>query len=184
MVRVWKENLVTTGARGTTGWGLSTKSRKCNSRTRGNAFFRATGLSLKFNRSSMVLLKTPILWIGHKKNKICSNMDDHTKWSQKEKDKYHMMSYVESKIWHKWSYRWNRKTHRHREQSCGCQGGGEVGDGWSRSLGLETPTGIYRMDKHWGSIVEHRGLYSVSWEEKQYEKECMYNRTTLLYSRN
>ena len=32
-----------------------------------------------------------------------------------------------------------KQTHRHREQTCGCQGGGEVGEGWSRSLGLETP---------------------------------------------
>ena len=42
---------------------------------------------------------------------------------------------------------WNRKydtneliyeteTHRHREQTCGCQGGEEVGEGWSGSLGL------------------------------------------------
>ena len=27
-------------------------------------------------------------------------------------------------------------THRHREQTCGCQGGGEVGEEWSGSLGL------------------------------------------------
>ena len=23
-----------------------------------------------------------------------------------------------------------KQTHRHREQTCGCQGGGVVGDGW------------------------------------------------------
>ena len=31
--------------------------------------------------------------------------------SQKEKDKHHMISlisYVESKTWHKWTYLWNR----------------------------------------------------------------------------
>ena len=47
-------------------------------------------------------------------NAICSNMDAtgdyHTKWSsQKEKTStiwYHL--YVESKIWHKWTYLWNR----------------------------------------------------------------------------
>ena len=27
-------------------------------------------------------------------------------------------------------------THRHREQTCGCQGGGAVGEGWIGSLGL------------------------------------------------
>ena len=29
-----------------------------------------------------------------------------------------------------------KQTHRHREQTCGCQWGGEVGEGWIRSLGL------------------------------------------------
>ena len=29
-----------------------------------------------------------------------------------------------------------KQTHRHREQTCGCQGGGWVGDGWTGSLGL------------------------------------------------
>ena len=27
-------------------------------------------------------------------------------------------------------------THKHKEQTCGCQGGGEVGEGWSGSLEL------------------------------------------------
>ena len=29
-----------------------------------------------------------------------------------------------------------KETHRHREQTCGCQGGGQVGEGWVGSLGL------------------------------------------------
>ena len=29
-----------------------------------------------------------------------------------------------------------KQTHRHREQTCGCQGGREVGEGWIESLGL------------------------------------------------
>ena len=29
-----------------------------------------------------------------------------------------------------------KQTHRHREQTCGCQVGGQVGDGWARSLGV------------------------------------------------
>ena len=29
-----------------------------------------------------------------------------------------------------------KQTHRHREQTCGCQGGGEKGEGWTGSLGL------------------------------------------------
>ena len=29
-----------------------------------------------------------------------------------------------------------KQIHRHREQTCGCQGEGEVGEGWIGSLGL------------------------------------------------
>ena len=29
-----------------------------------------------------------------------------------------------------------KQTHRHREQTCACQGGGWVREGWSGSLGL------------------------------------------------
>ena len=29
-----------------------------------------------------------------------------------------------------------KQTHRHRQQTCGCQEGGGVGEGWSGSLGL------------------------------------------------
>ena len=29
-----------------------------------------------------------------------------------------------------------KQTHRHREQTCGCQGGVRVREGWSGSLGL------------------------------------------------
>ena len=29
-----------------------------------------------------------------------------------------------------------KQTHRHREQTCGCQGRGEVKEGWSESLVL------------------------------------------------
>ena len=29
-----------------------------------------------------------------------------------------------------------KQTHRYREQTCGCQGGEGVGEGWIRSLGL------------------------------------------------
>ena len=44
-----------------------------------------------------------------------------------------------------------KQTHRHREETCGCQGGGEVEDGWSGSLGLaDANYYIYRMDKQQG----------------------------------
>ena len=45
--------------------------------------------------------------------------------SQKEKDKYHMISHI-------WNLKYNTnelmyeiETHRHTEYSCGCQGGGD-----------------------------------------------------------
>ena len=57
---------------------------------------------------------------------------------QKEKDKYYMISLIcVIKIWHKWVYPQNRKTHRHREQTCGCQAArGRKGVEWTGSLGL------------------------------------------------
>ena len=66
---------------------------------------------------------------------------------------------------------------RHREQTCGCQGGG----GWERDkLGVwdqQMQTIIYRMDKQQGPTVQHRELYSISWVNhhgKEYEKEYIY----------
>ena len=54
-----------------------------------------------------------------------------------------------------------KQTHRHREQTCGCQGGG----GWARDgLGVwdqQMQTIIYRMDKQQGPTVQHRELYSI-----------------------
>ena len=48
---------------------------------------------------------------------------------------YHL--YVESKIWQKWTYLPKQKQiHRHRKQTCGCQGVGVVGEGGIGSLGL------------------------------------------------
>ena len=49
--------------------------------------------------------------------------DYHTKWCQKETNTMWYHTYVEYKIWHK-PYQQNRNTHRHREQTCGCQGRG------------------------------------------------------------
>ena len=68
--------------------------------------------------------------LSHKKewnNALCSYMDGprdyHTKWSKSERERktntiwYYL--YVESKIWHKWTYLRNRNRLRHREQTCG-----------------------------------------------------------------
>ena len=29
-----------------------------------------------------------------------------------------------------------KQTHGHRQQTCGCQGGGREGEGWTETLGL------------------------------------------------
>ena len=49
-----------------------------------------------------------------------------------------------------------RQSHRHREQTCGCQGGGGVGEGWSGRLGSADVSFIYRMYKQQGPTLYHR----------------------------
>ena len=80
--------------------------------------------------------------------------------SQKEKDKYHMLSLI-CGIYNMTQMNPSMKqkqTHRHREQTCGCQarGGGGVGL-WGRyALGVwgqQMQTTIYRMDKQQGPTV-------------------------------
>ena len=58
--------------------------------------------------------------------------------SQKEKGKYHTISLTWG-IWnmHKWTYPQNRNRLRHREQTCGYQGGKGSGEGRTGSLELE-----------------------------------------------
>ena len=55
-----------------------------------------------------------------------------------------------------------KQTQRHREQTCGCQGGGE----WEREgLGVwdqQMQTIIHRIDKQQAPTVWHRELYSIS----------------------
>ena len=56
---------------------------------------------------------------------------------QTEKGKYHMISLtcgVSNMTQMNLPVK-QKRTHRHREQTCGCQGGG-VGEGWIGSLGL------------------------------------------------
>ena len=70
-----------------------------------------------------------------------------------------------------------KQTHRHREQTCGCQGGkGE----WGEELGVwdqQMQTSIYRMDKQ-GPTVQYRELYIqypvINHNGKEYEKEYIY----------
>ena len=67
------------------------------------------------DKEGMVHIYNGIL-LSHKKkwNKaICSNMCTtrgyHINWNKSEKDKYHMVYlYIDSKIWHKWTWLQNR----------------------------------------------------------------------------
>ena len=74
------------------------------------------------------------------------------------------------------------QTRRHKEQTYGCHGGGEVEEEWIGSLGLADATYwvgqkvhldfsitcysiIYKMDKQQGPTVQHSELYSMSWDK-------------------
>ena len=70
-----------------------------------------------------------------------------------------------------------KQTHRHREQTCCCQGGGEWGRGGLGVWGQKMKTITFRMDKQQGPTVQHRELYPISWDKlygKEYRKECMH----------
>ena len=110
--------------------------------------------------------------------------------SQKEKSHtiwYHL--YVESKLWHKWTYLWNKNIHRHREQTYGCQGGREVGGGMYQKSGVSRCKLLYIEWMNKG-LLYSTGTYIqypvINRNGKEYKKEYihMYNWVTLLYSRN
>ena len=62
-----------------------------------------------------------------------------SKVSQKEKDKYHI-TYMRNLVQQIWTYTKQKQTHRYREQTCVCQGGGERGEGRNGSLGIAEAT--------------------------------------------
>ena len=53
-----------------------------------------------------------------------------------------------------------KQTHRHREQTCGCQRG--VGRDGLGVQGQQMQTGVYRMDKQQGPNVQHTEFYLIS----------------------
>ena len=55
-----------------------------------------------------------------------------------------------------------KQTHRHKEQTCGCQGGAEMGKGWIGSWDQQMQTIVQRMNKQQGPTIQHRELYSIS----------------------
>ena len=57
--------------------------------------------------------------------------DDHTKWSKLDWDSYQVIVrlYLESKIWHKWTYSQSRNVLADIENKHGYLRGMEVGEG-------------------------------------------------------
>ena len=77
-----------------------------------------------------------------------------------------------------------KQTDRYREQTCGCQGRGEQGRTGLRVWDQQVQTIIYKRDKPQGPKVQHRELYSISFNKpyvKEYEKLYMY---TYIYIAN
>ena len=58
-----------------------------------------------------------------------------------------------------------KQTHRHGQQTCSCQGGG--GREWERLgvWGRQMQTITFRMNKQQGPPVQHRELYSISYDK-------------------
>ena len=76
-------------------------------------------------------------------NVICSNIDDtkdyHTKWNKSERER--QIPYAISYMWNLKHGPMNLSTkqkqiHRHREQTCSCQGGGEREGGMDWEFGV------------------------------------------------
>ena len=55
-----------------------------------------------------------------------------------------------------------KQTHKHREETCGCQGGEREGLGvW----GQQTETSIYGIDQQQEPTIQHKELYTISCDE-------------------
>ena len=57
------------------------------------------------------------------------------------------------------------QTYRHREQTCGCQGGVKSERDGPGVWGWQLKTTTYRIDKPPGPTVEHRELYPISYDK-------------------
>ena len=102
--------------------------------------------------------------------------ESHPEWNESERQ-----------IPYDFTYNWNlisntnelfhrKENHGHREQPCGCQGGGSGRD-WESEV-LMHATIAFGMNKQWDPAVEHWELYLViydgSWWKIMWEKEYIY----------
>ena len=72
-----------------------------------------------------------------------------------------------------------KQMHRQREQTCGCQGGGELGEEWIGSLGQADAN--YYIEREWINnkvLLYSTGNYIqylvINHNGKEYEKDCTY----------
>ena len=61
-----------------------------------------------------------------------------------------------------------KQAHRHKEQTCGWQGG-VIGEGRTGNLGLADANSSIRLDKQQGPTVQHRELQSISCDKPQWK---------------
>ena len=69
-----------------------------------------------------------------------------------------------------------KQTHRHREQTCGCQGGGALGEEWSGRLGIRSSKLLYRQWINNKVLLYSTGNY-IQYpviNHMENEKECIY----------
>ena len=75
-------------------------------------------------------------------------------------------------IWHKW------KRNKLTETDLRLPRGRWGGEGWTRSWGQQILTIIYKTGKRKGPTIEHRELYSISWDkpswERMWKRVCIY----------
>ena len=98
--------------------------------------------------------------LGHKeerKNAVCSSTaatrDHHTKWSQKEKDRYRTVSLVCGIYTVTQMNLSIQQTHSHRDQTYRCQGGGLRARDRLGTGGHQMQTVTYGMDEQRGPTV-------------------------------
>ena len=98
--------------------------------------------------------------------------------------------YMESRMWHKWTYLQNRNRLRDMETDLWLPRGRQREQDGLGICGRYMQTITFSLDKQWGPIVQHRELHPISWDRTWRkilrEKECtyMYDWVTMLYSIN
>ena len=71
-----------------------------------------------------------------------------------------------------------KQTHRHRDQTCGCQGGGEVGGGMNWEFGVSRCKLLHIEWINNKVLLYNTGNYiqypGINHNGKEYKRECIY----------